>query len=378
MNIVEKKVKIRDLVNGYINNEEEGVSGYGKMLDIRPPFQREFIYKDHQRDDVIRTILKGFPLNVFYWSKSPDGTYELLDGQQRTISICSFYANDFSVTLDGKPYNFDNLPSDKKEDFLNYELAIYECDGKPSEKTEWFKVINIAGEKLKNQELLNAVYVGPFVSEAKKKFSKSSAPAVLDGIGDLVNGHLNRQDILETALDWISNKEGVSIEDYMAKHQNDSDAEELWNYWQEVFGRVKRVFPSYKDSDKAKLMKGLEWGKFYNKYKDNKYNAKELETRINDLIEDDEVSNKKGIYEYLLSGEEKFLQIRAFPEKIKVKVYNQQGGICKNPDCPKKGKKLDIKEMQADHIVPWTRGGKTTEDNCHMLCEHCNKVKHDN
>jgi hypothetical protein len=255
---------------------------------------------------------------------------------------------------------------DKRQEILDYELSVYVCEGADSEKLDWFKIINIAGERLTDQELRNAIYTGTWLADAKRWFSKTGAPAVQEGRDKLVSGLTLRQEVLETALYWIS---GGKIEDYMSAHQHDKDAQELWQYWQAVFDWVKRVFPN-QDSARAKLMKALPWGKFYNEHKDDKLNAAELEQRIVKLIDDDEVNSKKGIYEYLLTGNERTLSLRAFDEKTKQQIYAKQNGIC--PTCKKS---FTIGEMEADHILPWTGGGKTTPENCQMLCKLDNRTK---
>lgn len=365
MKIELNKVKVSDLVNGYADNGENGVVGFSGKLNIRPAYQREFIYKEKQRNEVINTIRKGFPLNTMYWAVAGDG-FELMDGQQRTLSICQYVTGNFSINFDGAILGFNNLPSDKKQQILDYELYVYVCNGEPSEKLEWFKIINIAGEKLTDQELRNAIYTGPWLTNAKTWFSKNSAPAVQDGRDKLINGSPIRQEILETAIDWFS---GGQIEQYMCNHQYDKDAQELWQYWQSVFDWVKRSFPN-QSSSRTRLMKGLSWGVFFNKHKDDKLNAAELEQRIIELIDDDDVDNKKGIYEYLLTGNEKTLSLRAFDDKTKQKVYAKQNGIC--PIC---NKSFSFEDMEADHIVPWSKRGKTVADNCQMLCKHDNRTK---
>lgn len=358
-------IKVSDLFKDYEDKDEQGVYGYGGRLNIRPAFQREYIYGEKQRDAVIQTIRKGFPLNTMYWAVSGDN-FELMDGQQRTISICQYVNGDYSVEVGGSPLFFGNLPADKKQQILNYELSIYVCNGTEGEKLDWFKIINIAGVKLTNQELRNAIYAGSWLSDAKRWFSKTGAPAMGDGRDKLVSGTPNRQEVLETALDWLSQGK---IENYMSVHQHDDDAQELWQYWQAVFAWVKRVFP-VQDSARTRLMKGLPWGEFYNQHKDDKINAKTLEASIVKLIDDDEVDNKKGIYEYLLTGNEKSLSLRTFDDKSKQKKYAQQDGIC--PICKKH---FDIDAMEADHVIPWHSGGKTTLDNCQMLCKMDNRTK---
>jgi hypothetical protein len=365
MKISMRNIKVRDVVDGYHDGGESGVVGYSGRLNIRPAFQREFIYGEKPRNEVINTLRQNFPLNTMYWAVAGDG-FELMDGQQRTVSICQYVSGDFSVVIDGSPRFFNNLTAEKQKQILDYELSVYVCEGTEGEKLDWFKIINIAGAKLTDQELRNAIYSGPWLADAKRWFSKTGAPAVQDGRDKLVIGSPIRQEVLEKALDWCS---GGRIESYMSVHQHDKDAQELWQYWQAVFDWVKRVFPN-QSSARAKLMKGLPWGEFYNKHKDDKLNAAELEKRIIALIDDDEVDGKKGIYEYLLTGNEKSLSLRAFDEKVKQKTYAKQKGIC--PVCKKQ---FEIDGMEADHIIPWHQGGKTEPGNCQMLCKMDNRTK---
>ena len=255
MKIKLENIKIREVVNGYKDDGENGVVGYGGKLNIRPAFQREFIYGEKERDAVIKTIRQGFPLNTMYWSIDPDGNYELMDGQQRTVSFCQYVTEIIPVHFDdGHELAFTSLTIDQQDQILDYELSVYICDGTPSEKLAWFRTINIAGKPLTDQELLNAMHTGPWLTDAKRWFSKSSAPAVQDGRDKLVTGSPIRQEVLETALEWISNS---NIENYMNHHKDDDNAQELWQYWQTVFDWVKCVFPN-QDSARAKLMKGLE------------------------------------------------------------------------------------------------------------------------
>ncbi len=355
MNIELRKITVRELTNGYQDREENGVVGYGGKLDIRPPFQREFIYKDKQREAVIDTLTKDFPLNVMYWAVREDGNFEVIDGQQRTISISQFIDGDFSY----KNRYFHNLHDDEKKKILDYELMIYFCEGTPSEKLEWFKTINIAGEKLTDQELRNAVYAGAWVSDAKRYFSKNNRPRVGD---DYLNGSANRQEYLETAINWISKGE---IDKYMAQHQHDPNANELWLYFLSVINWVKAVFPVYR-----REMKGLQWGLFYNEYGTQKFDSQKLETEIAHLMQDIDVTNKKGIYEYVLTHKEKYLNIRDFDQNQKREAYERQKGVC-----AKCGEHFEITEMEADHITPWHQGGKTSAENCQMLCRECNRRK---
>jgi hypothetical protein len=363
MNIELKEISVRELTNGYKDNQEGGVIGFGGKLDIRPPYQREFIYKDKQRDAVINTITKEFPLNVIYWAVRDDGNYEVIDGQQRTISICQYVEGDFSVQVGNFPENraFHNLQNDEKEQILNYKLMVYLCSGSDSEKLEWFRTINIAGEKLTDQELRNAVYSGSWVSDAKRYFSKSNCAAYSLG-SDYLNGSAIRQDYLESTIKWISKD---NIEQYMADNQHEPNANEIWLYFQSVINWVKIVFPKYR-----REMKGLDWGFLYNEFKDQKFDSKKLELEIAKLMEDEDVGNKKGIYTYVLTHKEKHLNIRAFSPNQKREAYERQKGIC--PVCKEH---FEIEQMEGDHITPWHEGGKTSAENCQMLCKEDNRRK---
>ncbi len=362
MNIELKEITVCELTNGYEDNEEGGVIGFGGKLDIRPPYQREFIYKDKQRDAVIDTITKDFPLNVMYWAVREDGKFEIIDGQQRTISICQYVNNDFSIN----GLALHNLPKDKQEQILDYELMVYFCEGTDSEKLEWFKTINIAGEKLTDQELRNAVYSGTWGTDAKKYFSKTNCVAYQIG-SDYLNGSPIRQDYLETAIKWISDGE---IEDYMSKHQHDPNASALWIYFQSVISWIEAAFPKKYNKNRKMFMKGVDWGTLYNQYKNEILDADKLEKEIAKLILDDDVTKKSGIYPYVLTRNEKYLSIRSFTDSMKQKVYEKQKGIC-----VKCGEHFEINEMEADHIKPWHEGGKTIEENCQMLCKDDNRRK---
>ena len=359
MKIEPRNIKVKDVFDDYVDSDEEGVTGYGGKLDIRPKYQREFVYDDKKRAAVINTIKNGFPLNVMYWAKIGKDTYEVLDGQQRTISFCQYLNGDFS--FEGKYAH--NLTNDEREKIENYELLVYICEGTDSEKLDWFKIVNIAGEKLTDQELRNAVYAGPWLTDAKRHFSKTGCPAY--GLADkYMAGSPIRQDYLEAVLRWISDAE---IEDYMASHQHDENASELWQYFRTVINWVETIFPMYR-----KEMKGLDWGRLYNEHHEAKYNAQDLEEDIQQLMRDEDVTNKRGIYEYLLTWDTKFLNIRAFPESMKREAYERQKGIC-----AKCGEHFDTNEMEADHITPWKEGGKTVAENCQMLCRECNRRKSD-
>ena len=357
MKIQLKEITVQELVDDYSDDGEGGVIGYSGKLDIRPPFQREFVYKDEQRDAVIDTITKNFPLNVMYWAVRDNGTYEIIDGQQRTIAVAQYVTGVFSF----KKLYFQNLPDDKQRQILDYKLMVYFCSGTDSEKLDWFKTINIAGEKLTNQELRNAVYAGSWVTAAKKYFSRRGCVAYKIG-NPYLNGSPIRQDYLETAIKWISEDQ---IEAYMGKYQHEPDADPLWDYFRSVINWVRSTFIK----ERAQ-MKGVEWGSLYNSYKSKKLDPNKIEEETAKLIFDDDVTKKSGIYPYILTRDESHLNIRLFSDAMKQKAYEKQDGICLV--CKSK---FEISDMQADHITPWTEGGKTIEENCQMLCKLDNRRK---
>lgn len=364
MKLTELKIKVEDLVKDYLDSEEEGCFALGGKLVIRPEYQREFVYNDKQRDLVIQTVSKNLPLNVMYWAKQEDeDRYEVLDGQQRTISICQFVSGVFSTKyFGGTTKYFHNLSPLERKQVLDYELTVYLCEGSVEEKLEWFKIINIAGEPLNDQELRNSTYTGRWLSACKKYFSKRKGPAFNRG-EKYMKGSPERQDYLETVLGWISNN---NIDDYMSAHQKDPTATEIISYYENVMQWVKDLFPTYR-----KEMKGIKWGELYNEYgKGHVWDPYSLEERVKQLMEDEDVTKKSGIYYYVFSGEEKHLSIRAFDNKIKREAYERIGGIC--PCC---GKHFELEEMQADHITPWSKGGKTIVENCQLLCAKCNREK---
>lgn len=357
MKIEPLTITVAELVEGYEDNAELGVRAYDGKLDVRPPYQREFVYKDKQRDAVINTLRRDFPLNVMYWSVRDDGTYEIIDGQQRTISICQFVGGDFS--FEGR--YFHNLQSDEKAQVLGYELMVYLCSGTDSERLDWFRTINIAGEELTNQELRNAVYAGSWVTDAKRYFSKNGCPAY--GIAsDYMSGTPIRQDYLETAIKWINSGD---IEGYMAVQQHKPAANELWVYFQNVITWVKATFPKHR-----KEMRAVQWGYLYNEFKDADLDPGALEEEVAKLMADDDVTKKRGIYVYVLTREERHLSIRAFTANQKREAYERQKGIC--PVC---NQHYEFEDMEADHITPWHLGGRTIPDNCKMLCKDDNRKK---
>ena len=370
MTIKQIEVTVGDIARGYINNEEQGIRGYGGQLDIRPPYQREFIYNESEQQAVISTVLKGYPLNVMYWvrrSEDAECPYEVMDGQQRTLSLCEYVDGKFAYDFK----NFFNQPADIQKIILDYPLTIYLCEGEPSEKLEWFKTINIAGKPLNEQEINNAVYAGPFVTDAKRHFSKSNCGAYRLG-KDLVNGTPIRQEFLKKALEWMAEhetREGKpqSVVGYMAEHQHDPNANNLWTYFQNVLNWTITNFDLKKFK---KIMKGLNWALYYDKYHSTTLDTADLASRISKLILDSDVQKQMGIIPYVLTGDERHLDLRGFPEDIKLAVWEKQHHIC--PSCQKE---FDYEFMEGDHITPWREGGRTVIENCQMLCRECNRRK---
>jgi len=352
-----KEITVRHLTDGFADNAEQGVIAYGGKLDIRPPYQREFVYKDKQRDAVIDTARKDYPLNVMYWAVREDGHFEVIDGQQRTLSICQYVNGDFSIN----GLAFHNLKDDQQQQILNYKLMIYLCSGTDSERLEWFRTINIAGVELTDQELRNAVYAGSWTADAKRYFSKTGCPAYT-----LANEYLRgipiRQEYLETAIAWQSSGK---IEQYMSQHQHDSSAAPLWDYFRSVIDWVKKAFPEHR-----KEMRGVDWGELYNRFQTKALDSKKLAKRVTKLMTDEDVERKSGIYAYVLDGDERHLNIRAFSENMRREAYERQKGVC-----IKCKKKFRFEEMEADHIKPWHEGGKTNAANCQMLCKDDNRRK---
>lgn len=362
MKIVHHRVTVKELVNGFEDREEKGVIGYEGKLDIRPPYQREFIYGPKEQVAVISSILRGFPLNVIYWVDREDGNYEVLDGQQRTLSICNFYKGEFSIrNQEGRVLFFSNLPPVDQQKFLKYELLVYFCSGTFKDTLEWFRIINIAGKKLTNQELRNAVYSGPWVQDAKRWFSQSNGPAYNIG-RDYVSGAANRQEYLETAIKWHTD---TSIDDYMARNKSKKHATALWTHFNAVLDWTKATFTVYRPE-----MKHVDWGKLYKEHGGKDIDPVELEERIQKLMLDDDIQKRSGIYEFLLTGSERSLNLRNFSEKTKRIKYEEQRGMC--PLCLETFK---YSEMEGDHKIPWSKNGSTEPENCQMLCMPCNRNK---
>jgi hypothetical protein len=385
MKIQTPTITIKDLVKNYKDDGENGVTAFNGKLNVRPAFQRAFVYEPNDRDKVMQTVYNGLPLNSIYWAVNPDKTFEVIDGQQRIISICQFITNDdgdgnpIAINFDNKRNQvFDGLSDDKKKEILEYKLQVYICEGTDDEKLEWFHTINIAGKEMKPQELLNANYTGTWLSDAKIYFSKKrNNPAINSAFYDnddkktilsISGDDANRQALLELALKWIINTDITQypeIKDYMAKHRHDKDAKELCDYFQNVIKWIKKTFPNYR-----KEMKGLEWGILYNKYGKEKYKPEELEKELQRLFDiydqDPDGLKKAGFYEYVLNGDRTLIWHRVFSDKQQNQVYKEQGEKC--AICKKKFKK---EELEAHHKIAFADGGETVIGNCQMLCKDC-------
>lgn len=378
-----KTYTVREICNGFVYNELEGkgLFGLGGKLTVQPEYQRNYIYADGKKDvAVIQSILKGYPLGLIYFNKVADDKFEVLDGQQRITSIGRYVTGKFAVKdqNDLEQY-FSGLPQELQDKILNTELLIYECQGSESEIKEWFKTINIAGVPLNNQELLNAVYSGSFVTLAKAEFSNSQN-ANIQMWSAYISGNVNRQDYLATALDWVSHGH---VGDYMSQHRYDDNINELKTYFTSVIDWASSVFIDVKNE-----MCGLEWGRLYEQYHQNAYNPAEVSQKLHELYADPFVTNKRGIAEYILGGcsDTKLLNIRIFGEADKQTVYEQQTSTAREQgvsNCPLCAMGNDanhdriwkLSEMDADHVTAWSKGGSTDISNCQMLCKTHNRAK---
>lgn len=380
---------VGDICNGftYDKNEGKGLYGLNGDLIIQPEYQRCYIYGDSGKDvSVIESLLAGYPLGLFYFAKTKEGKLEVLDGQQRITSFGRFVTDKDSFYVkdsNGELQTFPGLSEDERNKILNTKIIAYVCEGTPTEVQKWFDKINIAGVPLKKQELRNAIYHGSFVTLARKYFSNSLTGDV-DMWKTYIKGDVKRQDFLEVALKWISENQGKSIEQYMADHRNDNDINEIRNYFDSVISWINGLF-NYTDKE----IQGLDWGTFYREYHNIPYNKVAINNRVNELMEDEYVRNKKGIFEYLLGNEEhpELLDIRIFEESTKRTVYERQTREAKKKgvsNCPlcvtsntlsEQTKIYPIKQMDADHVTAWSKGGATNIDNCQMLCIKHNRSK---
>jgi hypothetical protein len=369
--------KVGDVVNGFEENFETGkVTAFGGMLDIRPEYQREFVYGPQAQQAVIETVLNGAPLSNLYWVKNADGSFECLDGQQRSLSLCYFIKGKYSIKWNGCDTRFKNLPPDLKKRILNYELQVYEVEGNKSDIIAWFKIINQPCSPLKNQEIRNSVFTGTWLTAAKREFSRKNE-GCHNRFKHLLSGDPTRQEILETALEWISFSQygdknvDKNICRYMGEHQEDENANELKEYFEKVCKWAEEVAGDCNfNGDLIKL--GSRWGELYHKYHDTfVIDREKIDAEIKSLRLDDEVNTKpKGFIPYIITGNPNELFQRQFSTAMKKKAYILQKGICKH--C---GGYFELNQMEADHIIPWADGGKTTEDNLQMLCTDCNRRK---
>ena len=375
-------ITINDICNGFTYNELEGKGLYGLFgkLTIQPEYQRNYIYADGTRDvAVIESILKGYPLGILYFVKTGEDTFEVLDGQQRITSFGRYVIGKFAVKVDGMENYFSGLNEDLQKKILDTKLLIYECEGTESEIKEWFKTINIAGIPLNEQELLNAIYSGKFVTEAKREFSNSQNANVQKWKA-YVKGDVKRQDFLSCALDWVSKGEK---EKYMSEHRNSDNINELKTYFTTVIDWISGVFKSVE-----KEMCGLKWGELYEKYGRNPYNPDEVDKKLKELYADGSVKKRSGIFEYILGGcvDTKLLEIRVFEDRDKRIVYENQTKLANGnqlSNCPlcaisenaNKTRIWKLSEMDADHVTAWSKGGATDISNCQMLCITHNRAK---
>lgn len=377
-------ITVADICDGFVYNELEGkgLFGLGGRLVIQPEYQRNYFYQDHggkREQAVIHSLLRGYPIGLLYFNKVGDDKYEVLDGQQRITSIGRFVTNKFAIMVDGKPKIFDSLPADQKARIQDTKLLIYICEGAESEIKEWFQTINIAGVPLNDQELLNAIYSGPFVTLARAEFSNSQN-ANLHKWRAYIKGNPNRQDFLACALDWVSKG---NISDYMSKHRYDDNIDELKSYFNSVIDWVSTVFREVYPE-----MQGVEWGRLYEQYHRTPYNPDEVAKAVQRLYDDPYVRNKRGIFEYVLGGcqDHRLLDVRVFDEAVKRAVYAAQtaaaqaAGVSNCPLCAvghgaNRSRIYRYEEMEADHVTAWINGGASTAANCQMLCKTHNRAK---
>ncbi len=384
---MEPKLKVytvKELCEGFTYSDIDGKGLYGLAgkLTIQPEYQRNYLYSENSgraEVAVIDSVLKKYPLGLLYFNKLPDGRLEVLDGQQRITSLGRFFIGKFSIMINGNPYKFDKMPTDKRKLFENTPILAYICEGTESEIKEWFEIINIGGIKLNEQEKLNAIYSGPFVSEARREFSNKEDTRVQKW-GCYISGSVSRQEILQEALRWVSHDQ---IKDYMQEHRHDENINELKNYFNDVISWIEHTF-----DDVYPKMKGLNWGELYERFHNHPYDHTEISEKVKALYDDPCVQDKKNIFEYVLDGckNTKLLNVRVFDEKTKRRVYNRQTAEAQEKhisNCPlcaigheaNKDRIWKLSEMDADHVLAWSKGGATDEGNCQMLCRSHNRAK---
>ncbi len=377
-------ITVAQICDGFVYNQLEGkgLFGLGGKLTIQPEYQRNYIYADgggKKEQAVIHSLLMGYPLGLIYFNTVAKDRFEVLDGQQRITSIGRYVTNKFAITDNGNPQYFHSLPADRQARILESRLLIYECEGTESEIKQWFETINIAGEPLNDQELLNAIYSGPFVTLAKAEFSNTQNANIQKWIA-YVKGSANRQEFLERALDWVSRGD---IGGYMSAHRHDDNIKGLKVYFNSVIDWVSAVF-----TDVLPEMRGLEWGRLYEAYHGKSYDPKKLSGEVRRLAADPYVTSRKGIFEYLLGGsaDKKLLAVRVFDDRVKRAAYDRQTQaaeakgesncpLCAIGDTTNKSRIYKLKEMDADHVSAWSKGGDSTAENCQMLCKTHNQAK---
>ncbi len=377
-------ITVADICAGFVYSELEGkgLYGLGGKLTIQPEYQRNYIYAEKggkQEEAVIASLLKGYPLGLIYFNVVAQDQFEVLDGQQRITSIGRFVTNKFAIMDNGNPNYFDGLPADQQAKIRDSELLIYECEGTETEIKQWFETINITGEPLNDQELLNAIYSGPFVTLAKAEFSNNQN-ANIQKWGAYIKGIVNRQGFLERALDWVSKG---AIGDYMSAHRNDNNITQLKTYFNSVLDWISTVF-----IDVLPEMKGLEWGRLYEEHHGKPYDPKKMSGDVKKLAADDYVTSRKGIFEFLLGGsaDTKLLEVRVFETAVKRTAYEKQTQAAQGKgesNCPlcaighaaNKRRIYKFDEMDADHVSAWSKGGGTSPTNCQMLCITHNRAK---
>jgi hypothetical protein len=376
---------VDEVLQGFVYNELEGkgLFGLGGQLVIQPEYQRYYIYGDGKRDvAVVDSVLMGYPLGLIYFNDNGE-SLEVLDGQQRITSLGRFVTGKFAIKYNGQEQTFGSLPKDLKDIISNSKLDVYVCSGTETEIKEWFKTINTEGVPLNNQELLNSIYSGPFITEAKAEFSKSSN-SQLQKWSAYVKGDPKRQEILSVALEWVSSANATSIDAYLAEHRRSGDITQIKAYFTSVIDWVGSVFPG----SPRREMRGLPWGQLYEKHHATAYNSNEVTTDLERLLNDPQVNNPRGIYEYLLGGkiDKQLLDVRIFGEDVKRAAYSRQTETVKSrkiSNCPlcalgnnaNKTRIYTREEMDADHVTAWSNGGKSDLDNCEMLCITHNRAK---
>ena len=377
MKIHEHKITIRDIIDGYDNDESGQVTGLGGMLNIRPPYQREYIYDGKQdfQEALMQSIYHDRPVNLIYFAKAENSEYdyELLDGQQRIITICKFIVNrEFSVSIgDGQTQYWHGLDKEDRERILDYQLHVHVCEGNANELMRWFQTINTGAKELSNQELRISIYNGPWVTDAKRYFTKKGGQTVM--CGRYMSGKRERQDHLERILIWrTGSNQDSTIRQYMAKHRHERSAKHLWDYFKGIYEWIEDTFNVSKNAKNYRTkMKSVDWGSLYCEFKDKDFDPIEVAEKVTNLFKcDPKEVNQAGIYPFVLSGDEKYLNRRAFTAEERQSAYDRQEGVCAITN-----KELSIEEMEADHIKPWSEGGKTDADNCQMICKAAHHKK---